>query len=231
MQVRGKQSQPHAKGSFGEGVRHWGFDPMMAVGAIVRIDDVFGNDGLNWRDVLHDLAPAAHGLSQSRMPVVIIGLAYLVSTYQPEKTSKTDTGSTQAPPANAPINSGAQSPYPTFQEGEPDQFVVSFGFMNVICFKSELQRGPQYPVNLDFVQPFKMYLEEGKLYVDVEVSGSPTGPSITIKHGTVAPLGPTVPDVDNQMSARAFEVVAKGLVVFQMILASQDRVLIHGIFR
>jgi hypothetical protein len=58
--------------------------------------------------------------------------------------------------------------------------------------KRQLEKPPQFPVTIDSSHPFKMYLAKGKLYVDVELYGSPDRPTIMVKQGIPMAIGPDV---------------------------------------
>lgn len=59
--------------AFGEGVFHRGFDGFMALGAVEDLDDMFGNDGLDFRDIFDNTFSGGHWIAQGSGTLRAIG--------------------------------------------------------------------------------------------------------------------------------------------------------------
>jgi hypothetical protein len=118
--------------------------------------------------------------------------------------------------------------YPAFTTKLPDDYMFVIGNQGFPQTKEELQKGPVIPYKIGNSGPFTMYLENDNLLVDTMVYAGSQNLPIVIKHNQVSV--PLKPDVDVNSSATAYEVVASGKVVFQMLLNPPHQVIVKGIF-
>lgn len=59
--------------AFGEGILHGGFYGFLTLGAVKDLDDMFGDDGLNFRDVFYKAFSDGHWLSKGREALGAMG--------------------------------------------------------------------------------------------------------------------------------------------------------------
>jgi F0F1-type ATP synthase assembly protein I len=122
---------------------------------------------------------------------------------------------------------------PTFidasQINPAENVTLQIGGIYVEYKWSDFQNGLTRTFNLAPGVPFKVWAENGRIYVDTAIySGSPEAAPIEI-HGTSFVVKPS--DWDRNYNDYAFEVVnATGDPVFQFIYESQFHIVMYGIF-
>ena len=66
MEIGRLDQEANSDGAFGEGVFYRGFDGFMTLGTVKDLDDMLGDDGLNFGDIFGEAFSGGHGVSQGR---------------------------------------------------------------------------------------------------------------------------------------------------------------------
>jgi hypothetical protein len=185
------------------------------------------HESVLWADQIDEIIAIArhHGLSP-----VLRGPDYAFARNNPPATPFKIPA---APPSDVqPSTVDHGSVGPTFSE-KADQVVVLFGGVEMSYPLSAFKSGVDVPLPLPFGRlvigkPLRVYVDSGRVFVDMTIGGSHKSPSIEIKHNefVVTPHG-----WDRNYSDSALEFVdEQHHPVFQMVYETPYRIRITGVF-
>lgn len=120
---------------------------------------------------------------------------------------------------------------PTFREKVEEVVTFSLGErgMSSSYSLSDLEKKPREPFELRGYKPFRMYVENGKLYVDVSVYGGANLPPVEIEHNKFTRRMSSQWDINS--NTKALEVVNEDhFPVFQLFYKTPSHIVVNGVF-
>ncbi len=135
----------------------------------------------------------------------------------------------ESPQKSQPQGSRETERQPTFKE-KVEEATVSLGEGGITSgvALSALETRAVEPFNFGGYKPIRMYLDKGKLFVDVSIYGGPGQAPVEVKRNEFTVR---VPGWDRNFDSNALEVVNnKKAPVFQLIYRTPYHIVINGIF-